>query len=290
MTVRTLSRSQHYKGWWQKRLSRAIGYTVLIVAGLFLFMPIFWLLVAALKVDSEFITYPVHWFPAVPQWENYVKIFTLTNFLPVAGRTAALAITTTLISTFVSAMGGFAFSRYQVKGSAQLFFVIIAMMIVPGIVLLIPQFILYSWLHLTNTYWPWILGAFGGSSFGIFMFRQFFLSFPKELEEAAEVDGCGPFRIFWQIFMPNATPVIATSIIFGFNGIWGDYLTPSMYLNADKTLLPVVLANSFVNPNGNPYLTITLAANVVYILPLIIVFFIAQKQILKGVVTSGLKG
>ncbi len=288
--MKTKTASRRYEGWWSKQISLALGYTVLTLIGLFLFMPIFWLLVNALKVDSEFFTYPVHLFPAVPQWANYTKIFTMTNFLPVASRTAALAISTAMISTFVSAMGGFAFSRYQVKGSKQLFSIVIALMIVPGIVLLIPQFILYARLHLTNTYWPWILGAMGGSSFGIFMFRQFFLGFPKELEEAAEVDGCGPLRMFLQIFLPNAKPVIATSLIFGFNGVWGDYLTPIMYLNNEKTLLPVVITNAFRNPQGYPYQTITLAANVVYILPLIVVFFIAQKQILRGVVTSGLKG
>ena len=142
--------SKRYEGWWSKQLFHAFGYTVLILIGLFLFMPVFWLLVNALKVDSEFFTYPVHLFPAAPQWSNYVKIFTMTRFMPVATRTAALAISTALIGTFVSAMGGFAFSRYQVKGSKELFSIVIALMIVPGIVLLIPQFILYARLKLTE--------------------------------------------------------------------------------------------------------------------------------------------
>jgi ABC-type glycerol-3-phosphate transport system permease component len=104
------------------------------------------------------------------------------------------------------------------------------------------------------------------------------------------VDGCGPFRIFLQIFLPNAKPVIATVMIFAFNGVWTDYLTPTLYLSQDKTLLAVLMANAFRNPQGQPYTTWTLAGNIVYALPLIIVFFFAQKYILKGVVTSGLKG
>jgi multiple sugar transport system permease protein len=122
------------------------------------------------------------------------------------------------------------------------------------------------------------------------LFRQFFLSFPRELEDAAEVDGAGPFRIFWQIFLPNAKPVIAAVMIFAFSYIWGDYMTPLILLNDDKTLLSVKIATSYSNPQGVWLITIAMAANVIYMLPLVIVFFLAQKHILKGVVTSGLKG
>ena len=110
------------------------------------------------------------------------------------------------------------------------------------------------------------------------------------LVDAAEVDGCSPYRVFWQIFLPNAKPALATVFIFTFSGIWGDYYTPSIYLNNAKTLLAVRLAGSFRNPQGYSYTTLTLAANVLYTLPLIIIFFVGQKYILKGVVTSGLKG
>jgi ABC-type glycerol-3-phosphate transport system permease component len=236
------------------------------------------------------MTYPIQLFAKVPQWANYQKVFILTPFLEIAWRTFLLGVSTAAISTFISAMGGYAFARYQVPGSKQLFSVIIAMLLLPYIVMLIPQFIMYAQLKLTNTYWPWFLGALGGSSGTIFMFRQFFFGFPKELEEAAEVDGAGPWRVFLQIFLPNAKPVLATAMIFGFNGVWGDYLTPLLLLNDDKTLLGVKMTKAFVNPHGAAYQTITMAANVIYILPLIVVFFFAQKYILRGVVTSGLKG
>ncbi len=149
----------------------------------------------------------------------------MTPFAKIAIRTGLLAISTAMITTFISSMVGYGFARYRnVPGNKQLFWLVIAMMIVPFIVILIPQFMLYSKLKLTNSYWPWYLGALGGAPFYIFMFRQFFLGFPKELEDAAEVDGCGPFRIYWQIFLPNAKPVIATVMIFAFNNVWGDYL------------------------------------------------------------------
>jgi ABC-type glycerol-3-phosphate transport system permease component len=248
------------------------------------------MVVASLKVDPEYMTYPIRVFPSVPQWSNYVAVFALTPFVKVAARTMFLGIAVAILTTISSSLAGYAFARYRVPGSSQLFSIVIAMLIVPGIVILIPQFILYSRLRLTNTYWPWILGAASGSSFYIFMFRQFFLGFPGELEEAAEVDGCNPLRIYAQIFMPNSKPVIATVMIFAFNYVWGDYLMPLIMLDATKTLLGVAMATAFRNPQGFDYKTISLAANVIYVLPLVVLFFLAQKHILKGVITSGLKG
>ncbi len=290
MNVRVASPSYLREGWLSKKLARIGGYTVLIVTTFILILPIFFLLISSLKLDNEYMTWPIRVFPKVFQWSNYVKVFTLTNFEVIALRTATLGVVYAIIVTFTSAMAGYGFARYLVPGNSKLFFFVISMLIVPGIVLLIPQFILFARLKLTNTYWPWILGALGGNAGFIFMFRQFFLNFPRELEEAAEVDGCGPFRIFWQIFIPNAKPVIATVMIFAFSGVWGDYLMPLIYLSGDKLLMGVAMATAFVNPKGVEYKTISMAANVLFILPLIVMFFLAQKQILKGVVTSGLKG
>jgi ABC-type glycerol-3-phosphate transport system permease component len=278
------------RGWLQKRFGRFFGYSLLVMTSLFLISPVFFLVVSSFKLDSEYMSYPIVVFPEIWHFENYGLVFTMTPFAQIALRTGVLAVGTAIINAIISSLVGYAFARYNVKGSSQLFGIVIAMLIVPFIVIMIPQFIIYARLKLTNTYWPWILGALGGSSFYIFMFRQFFLGFPKELEEAAEVDGCGPFRIYWQIFLPNAKPVIATVMIFAIIGVWGDYLTPSIYLSASKTLLGVALVSAFKNPQGISLYTVSLAASVIYIIPLIIVFFFGQKYILQGVVTSGLKG
>ena len=278
-------------GFITKRVNRFLAYSLLILTSLILIAPVFFMVISSLKVDAEYLTYPIRVFPTTPQWQNYQQVFTMTPFVQVALRTAILALSTATISAFISSLVGFAFARYSdVNGNKQLFGLVVAMLIVPFIVILIPQFILYARLKLTNTYWPWILGALAGSPYNIFMFRQFFLGFPKELEDAAEIDGCGPFQIYWKIFLPNSKPVIATVMIFGFMYVWGDYLMPALYLNASKTLLGVTLATAFKNPQGFDLKTVSLAASVIYILPMIIVFFFGQKHILKGVVTSGLKG
>ena len=279
-----------YRGFIMKRVNRSFGYSILILTSLILIAPVFFMVVSSFKVDAEYLSYPIRIFPKVPQWQNYRLVFVMTDFAEVALRTALLAISVAAISAFISSMVGYAFARYNVPGNRQLFGLVIAMLILPFIVILIPQFIVYDKLKLTNTYWPWILGALAGSPFNIFLFRQFFLNFPKELEDAAEIDGCNPFQIYSQIFLPNAKPAIATVMIFTFMGVWGDYLMPAIYLNASKTLLGVTLASAFKNPQGAELKTISLAASVLYILPMIIVFFFAQKHILKGVVTSGLKG
>ena len=278
------------EGYLSKRFGRFTGYTILIATTIMLALPVFFLLVASFKQDSEYMTYPIQILAKVPQWSNYKAVFTMTPFVKIATRTGLLGISVAVLTTISSSLAGYAFARYRVPGSSRLFSIVIALLIVPGIVILIPQFVLFARLKLTNTYWPWILGAIVGNPYYIFFFRQFFLNFPKELEEAAEVDGCGPFRIYWQIFMPNAKPVIATVMIFAFNGVWADYLMLLIYLSANKTLLGVAMATAFRNPNGNDLKTISMAANVIYVLPLIVVFFFAQKHILKGVVTTGLKG
>lgn len=275
----------------QSRFARITGYIVLITVALVLMAPIFFMIVTSFKPEEEYFTFPVHVFPSEWMFSNYVDIFAITPFGRIAAQTAGLALVVVVLNVLVSSMVGFAFARYRdIKANERLFTVVVALLIVPMIVIVIPQFILYSKLRLTNTYWPWILGAAGGSSFFIFLFRQFFLGFPRELEEAAEIDGCSAFRIYWQIFLPNAKAAMATVAIFSFIGVWGDYFNSLIYLNGKKILLGHAMAFAFKNPQGFEINTVSLAGGVLYIIPLIIIFFLFQKNILQGVVTSGLKG
>ena len=273
-----------------KRLNRFLSYVLLIFVALIIITPLVAMATTSIKQMSEYNVWPIKILPKVPQWSNYVAVFKMAPYLKVAIRTAALALAFTVIVTITSSLIGFAFARYPVKGNKQLFFIVVGLMIIPYIVVLIPQFVMYSRLHLVNTYWPWIFNAIAGNSFYIFLFRQFFLSFPRELEDAAEVDGAGPFRIYWQIFMPNTKPVIATVMILAFGLVWGDYMTPLILLNDNKTLLAVKIATSYSNPQGIWLTTVALAANAIYMILPVVGFFIAQKHIIKGVMTTGLKG
>ena len=273
-----------------KRLNRFLSYVLLIGVGLIILMPLGAMATTSIKQMSEYNVWPIKILPEVPQWSNFATVFTMAPYLKVALRTAGLGILVTVLVTFSSSLIGFAFARYPVKGNKQIFFIVVGLMIIPYIVVLIPQYVIYSRLHLINTYWPWIFNAIAGNSLFIFLFRQIFLSFPRELEDAAEVDGAGPFRIYWQIFLPNAKPVIASVMIFAFSGVWSDYIMPLILLNDNKTLLSVKIATSYSNPQGIWLITIAMAANIFYMLPLLVAFFLAQKHIIKGVITSGLKG
>lgn len=180
---------------------------------------------------------------------------------------AMLAVTYATLTVISSSMAGFAFARIPAPGRNQLFAIVIALLMVPTIVLIIPQFMLFSRLRLTNSYWPWVLWGITGNSFHIFLFRQFFAGFPRELEDAAEVDGASTFRFFWQVLLPNAKPVLAASFIFAFMFVWSDWFQPMIYLSPQKTTMAVKLLTGYNNPQGFPYITFQLAAAVLFTLP-----------------------
>ena len=268
---------------WSRQLAH---FCLLAGVAVVILLPLFWLLISSLKTTAEYTAYPIKFFPSQPQWRNYLGVLFYPPFTFALLRTFGLGITTAAITCITSAMAGYAFARIGGKASRHLFKVVIVLLIVPYIVMLLPQFVLYARLKLVNTYWPWYLAALGATNpLYIFMYRQFFLGFPKELEEAAEMDGATPAGIFFRIFLPNAKPAIATIFIFAFNAIWGDYIMPAMFLNDPSRLL-----GTFMAPGFSPhYQTTFLAATVIYILPVFILFLLIQKNIQKGFLFSGFR-
>lgn len=264
---------------------RWIHYVVLITVAILVTLPVIWLILGSLKTGEEFNAYPMVFLPARPQWLNYLAV-TYPPFLSALWRTAFLSLTTATITCLTSALAGYAFARFQVYGVRGLFAVVVATLIVPTIVLQIPQFLLYARLHLINTYWPWILVALGANPLYIFMYRQFFLTFPKELEEAAEIDGCTPFKTFLRVILPNSMPVMSCVFMFAFANVWGDYIAPRMYLNRPEELLGVF----FAVPFGSQYPPQFFSLAVIYILPAALLFFAVQKNIQKGMLFTGLSG
>lgn len=274
----------------RRALRRALTYAILIGVTILLAIPVIWLVITSLKAESEYVSNTLQIFPKEVQWRNYVLALTMIDFSKYARNSVLLAGGFALLTVMTSAMAGYAFARIPAPGRAKLFGVVVGLILIPTTIYIIPQFVLFSQLRITNSYWPWILWGVTASPFHIFLFRQFFQAFPLELEEAAEVDGARTFRIFWQIVLPNALPALATSFILNFLGVWGDWVMPSLYLTDANTTLAVKLINAYLNPQGYAIVTPTLAASVLYILPPVVMFFIMQKYIMKGVVTSGLKG
>jgi len=271
-------------------VTNVLTYGLLVFVAVAIGLPVVWLLLSSFKTETEYMAYPIKFFPPVLRWRNYNSALTLIPFWKYAAQSAFLACVFSFGCVLTSSMAGFAFSRIEAPGRKALFSVVLALLIVPSIVFVIPQFIVFSRLRLVNTYWPWLLWGLSGSSFHIFLFRQFFATIPAQLEDAAEVDGCGDFRIYAQIFLPNSKPALATSLIFNLSYIWGDWFYPLIYLDDEKTTLSVKLTHGYVTNQGFPDTMAILAASVLYVIPLVVLFFIGQKYIIQGVVTSGIKG
>lgn len=274
-------------------LPSILVYISLILVTFLVILPVLWLFLTTLKLESEYGRYPVYIFPAVPQWINYTQAILGANgaFLEKARNSLVLAIPTTAITVLSSAMAGFAFARLNAPGKKFLFILVLSLLMVPRMVTTIPNFMMFAKIGLTNTYWPWYLWALAGSPFHIFLFRQFFSTIPKDLEDAAKVDGCSRFRTFWQIFLPLSGPVLGTSAIFHFQWAWGDWLTPNIFLSGDSTTLSVFLNSGvYLTPQGQTIYTLQMAATMVYLLPMLIIFLFGQKYIVQGIATTGLKG
>jgi multiple sugar transport system permease protein len=278
------------RGFTQRQLGKAITYTLLIAVTVLLTIPVVYLISTSLKSESEYISEQLQFLPRSPQWRNYSLALTMIDFGRYALNSFLLATSFATLTVVTSAMAGYGFARIPAVGRSRLFSVVVALILIPASIFIIPQFVLFSNLRVTNSYWPWVLWGLSASPFFIFLFRQFFLSFPAELEEAAEVDGARVVRIFLQIVLPNSYPALATSFILAFLSVWGDWLMPLLYLADKNTTLAVKLITAYVNPQGFPIVTPTLAASVLYILPPVVMFFFVQKYIMQGVVTSGLKG
>lgn len=279
------------------RAFRALLYVTLIILAVIFAFPFFWTVSSSLKTAAEWMTFPPVWIPKVPQWYNYVMVFRLMNY-PYAAwikNTVAivfLATTGTMISSSLVAYG---FARFRFPGKDLLFFITLGTMMIPYQVTLIPQFILFHKLGWIDTLRPlWVPEWFGGGAFNIFLMRQFFLTLPLELDEAARIDGAGYFRTFWEVLMPLCKPVVATVAIISFMGHWGDFLGPLVYLNTPEKFTISVGLRYFQEGrdalSAEPLQHLLMAATSLSIIPCIVVFFAGQRYFVRGIALTGIKG
>lgn len=273
----------------RRRLKNLFVYGILILVAFVLLLPAIWLVVTSLKAESEYMSGTLQLWPTGLHWENYVTAVTEIDFLRYVKNSVVLSTMFALLTVATSSMAGFAFARIPAPGRAKLFAIVVAMILIPVSIYVIPQFVLLAKIKVVGSYWPWVLWGLAGSPFHIFLFRQFFTAFPKELEDAAEVDGASTFRIYWQVVLPNAKPVLATSFILSFLYVWGDWFLPLIYLTDKNTTLSTQLIVSYTDPQGYPAVTPTVAASMLYLLPPVVIFFLAERYITKGIVTTGLR-
>ena len=269
-------------------------FALLVLLALIFVFPLYWTLSSSLKAPYEILTYPPTFIPAVPQWGNYERVFINAPFARWIFNTIFVVALGTLGAVLSSSLVAYSFARFRYRGRDLIFLLTLGTMMLPAQVTLIPQYILWSKLGFVNTLYPlWLPQWFGGGAFNIFLLRQFILTLPRELDEAALIDGASRFRIFWTILLPLCIPALATVTIISFIANWDDYLSPLVYLNSQEMYTLALGLSFFKNypeSGGLPQQHLLMAATVMTTLPPIVLFFAAQRYFVKGIVLSGLKG
>jgi len=269
-------------------LGKVLLYIVLIAVALFTLIPFVWMISSSLKLDREVFAYPMKWIPETFRWENYLLIWQKVPMLTYFKNTAFIAIVVTFLQTLTSSFAAYAFAKLNFKGRDVLFLAYIATIAVPWQAYMLPQFIMMRSMGLYDTLWAMVvLQAF--SAFGVFLMRQFYQGVPTELCEAARIDGLSEYGIWARIMLPLSKAAIATLVIFTFVGTWNDYMGPMIYLTRDVNKTIQVGLRRFIQENSSDYHLI-MAASMVSLLPVSVVFLCLQKYFIEGIATSGLKG
>jgi ABC-type glycerol-3-phosphate transport system permease component len=274
------------------RINRTILYVVLILTSIVMAFPLIWMILTSLKTYQEANAPKIVWFPAQPQLTAYLEILSKPEFIQSYFNSTFVAVLA-LIGTLISiAAVAYAFSRLEWPGRDIIFLLMLGTLMIPTQALIVPQYVFFNRLGWIGTFNPIVVpGYFAGGAAMIFLLRQFMLQLPKELDEAAFIDGAGHITIWWQLILPLSRPALATVATFLFVGIWNSLLQPVIYLQTTSLYtLPVYVA-SLVNPqqSAQPWPTI-MAASVLTTLPLMIIFLFAQRFILESSVMSGVKG
>lgn len=273
-----------------RALRRGLIYTVIILGGISMMVPFFWMLSTSLKSLDEVQRWPIVWIPSRLLWENYAEVFARTPFARYLLNSTILSVGGIIGTIIGSSLAGYGFARLRFPGRDFLFFVNLTTLMVPAWVVIVPHFMMFSSVGWLDTFLPIIVPAFFGNPFHIFLFRQSFLGIPRELEDAARIDGCSVLRIFLQIFMPMSKPVTATVAIFAFLYYWNDLIYPLVYLQS-QLKFPVSLGlRMFQSANtGQVNMPLMMAASVMALLPSVLLFFFAQRFFVQGVVITGVE-
>lgn len=275
-----------------KLVGDLIAYVVIVAGAAVLMVPLVWMISTALKQNYEVFLFPPRWIPERLMWSNFAYVFELMPYGRFMLNTAIitqLAVIGDLLSCSVVA---FAFARLKARGKGFLFLLVLSTMMLPFHVTMIPQFVLFRQLGWVDTFLPLVVPHFFANAYQVFLMRQFFLTIPKELDEAAIIDGSSVFGVYWRIIMPLSGPIIVTIVIFSFLYNWNDFLAPLIYLNSEQNkTLSLGLASILAYPaGGQGRWEILMAASTIALAPCVLLFFIGQKFFVQGIALTGLKG
>jgi len=275
----------------RQALQALFSHSILILVSVLFFVPFIWLIITSFKQETQVYTDPLVWIPDPVMWSNYPDALTTPafNFLPLLKNTLFYVVTTTIGTVVSSTMVAYGLARMRFPGRNLLFIVTLATMMLPGIVTLIPTYVLFKWLGWVGSYAPLIVPAFFGSAFNIFLLRQFMMTIPWDLTDAALVDGANDFVILWKIVVPLITPALLVIAVFNIMWTWNDFFGPLIYLS-DSKQYPLVMGLYAFRTRTSVKWSLMMAATLATCFPLIALFFIAQRYFIEGITLTGLKG
>jgi multiple sugar transport system permease protein len=277
----------------QAILRRRIGTTlvmiILAVIAIIVLLPVLWTFSTSLRLPKESYELPPKWLPTDWQWHNYAEVFNRVPFGRYILNSLIVAIASVGGQIITATLAAYAFARLRFPGKNILFMLLMSALMVPFFVTIIPVFILIARMGLVDTLWSLIIPALV-TPFGVFLLRQFFMTIPNDLEDAAKMDGAGPFEIFWYIFLPLGAPGIAVMAILAFNGTWNDFFRPFIFLfSQDHYTLPLGIV-TLTGPLGTGELSIVLAGVMMSMVPMLLLVICAQRYLIEGIVLTGTKG
>ena len=274
----------------RKRISHIFAFVLMILIGLMMIFPLFWMVRSSVMTQSEIFRKPMQWLPESIQWKNYVDIMTLRPFARWICNSAFIVVFNVLGTMLTCSMAAFAFARLKFRGRNVVFSLVLAAMMIPSATLLIPQFMIWKILHGIDTYAPLILGALGAPGFYTFMLRQFYKGIPMDIDEAAKIDGASPLRIYLDIIIPLSKAPLVTVAIFTFTNCWNDFMGPLIYLSSERKYTAALGLRSFIGMYTGQWHYL-MAASTVLVIPVIILFACCQKVFIGGInLSGGLKG
>jgi len=266
-----------------------LWYLVVCGLGVVFLIPFFWMVSTSLKIDLEAFRFPPQWIPRPVTWENYVFLFTTYPFGTYLRNTVFVTGASALGSVLSSSLVAYGFARLRFEGRDILFFILLATMMLPGQVTMIPLFLMFHKIHWIDTFYPLIVPAYCASPFYVFLIRQFFMTISYELDDAARIDGAGFLRTYWNILVPLSRPVLGVVGVFSLTSHWQDFMGPLIYLNSRSKFTIALALRFFQNELGLLHVQELMAASTIAMLPLLVIFFLGQDYFIGGVVLSGMK-
>jgi multiple sugar transport system permease protein len=271
-----------------KSVGKIIVYILLIAASIIMLIPFYWMIISSLKLNKDVFSIPMKWIPETFHFENYKIIWEKLPLLVFFKNTTKLTVITTIIQLFTSCFAAYGFAKMKFAGRNLIFLIYVTTIAVPWQVYMVPQFTMMSRFGLTNKHIGLILLQ-SFSAFGVFLIRQFYISIPEELCEAARIDGLSEYGIFAKIVFPLGKSAMATLVIFTFVNVWNDFMGPLIYLDSTNLKTIQLGIRMFISQYGADYAWV-MAASVCSLIPVVIIFMFCQRYFVEGVAASGIKG